>query len=273
MKRVLTAILVLLALPGVCQSFQGTLASLSSPADRLSVVKNSLEIPVWHERDFWPVYEQFLSDDREVAANVWRSLRDLAAPEPGSADDIGAARNYLALRFSELALTKGYYERIGDRFNGLIALQFLQTETLMDMMTTFALYNDSPWKDFRFQPRAIPGDKIYQARENMLKAALGLAGDEGEKFLSIYRRYEIECDELLDGYDIYSLYAGEPTDYTPALARRLGEDLLQVLEREITLKQKYFDEFNSKVGPALAVGFLAWEDYYSVISRMHAWAD
>jgi hypothetical protein len=45
------------------------------------------------------------------------------------------------------------------------------------------------------------------------------------------------------------------------------------MEREVKLKEKYFLEMNAAVGPTLAARFLAWEDYYSVVAKMHAWAE
>ena len=58
-----------------------------------------------------------------------------------------------------------------------------------------------------------------------------------------------------------------------ALAKRLGNDLLQVMEREIRLKERYFLEMNAIVGSVPAARFLAWEDYYSVVCKMYAWAE
>ena len=69
------------------------------------------------------------------------------------------------------------------------------------------------------------------------------------------------------------LFASDAADFTPALAKRLGHDLLHIMEREIRLKERYFLEMNALVGPSTAARFLAWEDYYSLVSKMHAWAE
>lgn len=267
--------LAMLAIAGYCQSTSGSFASLSSPSDRLSMVKNSIVVPLWHEKTFWPVYERYVLEGRELSATTYRALHGLAFAN-GWDDAVAASEtshNYLAQRADELSLKRKYYREIGDDFNGVLALQFLQTETVMDMMESFAIYEQSPWKNFRFQTDAIPDEKIREAKNNMLRAALGISGDDARRFLEIYERYEDECDVLLDGYEIYSLYAGEPSDYTPALARRLGDNLLVVSERELKLKEKYFNEVQTQLGAILATGFLAWEDYYSIIRKMHAWAD
>jgi hypothetical protein len=90
----------------------------------------------------------------------------------------------------------------------------------------------------------------------------------------VYSKYEDECNALLgEKYSIYGLFSSDAADFTPALAKRLGNDLLQVMEREIRLKERYYLEMNASVGSHEAARFLAWEDYYSVVAKMYAWAD
>ena len=101
-----------------------------------------------------------------------------------------------------------------------------------------------------------------------------LPADKQDLFWNIYTRYEEECDALLgDAYSVYSLFASDAADFTPALAKRLGRDLLHVMEREVRLKEKYYLEMNALAGAQAAARFLAWEDYYSVVSKMYAWAE
>lgn len=258
------------------QQQQNSFASLTSGAERLSVVRSSIEVPVWHEKSFWTLYEKYVAEEGETSSSAYRALFDLATLDGLNTHDEAYeyGKRMLGLRFDDLALRKRYYSEIGTGFNGVIALQFLQTETLMDMMESFRIYDDTPWKNYRFNAATMPGNKIFQAKMNMLTAALSLSGQELTNFRAVYSRYDRECADLLgDRYDIFALYAGEPSDYTPALAKRLGHDLLEISERELKLKERYFFEMYEHVGPRLAAGFLAWEDYHSLVSKMHAWAD
>ncbi len=266
----------LITLSCFAQQPQTSLASLTTPAEHLSVIKRSIEIPVWHEKTFWPLYEKYLDDEREIAVDAYRAMSDLANLDEHSTDEdaLDFGRKLIETRKQDLALRKQYYAEIGSGFNGTIALQFLQAETLMDMMQSFAAYDDSPWKSYRFNAAAVPADKLFSAKMNMLTAALSMSGQTLINFRAVYSRYVRECNDLLgETYDIYSLFAGEPTGFTPALAKRLGYDLLAICEREIRLKEKYFDEMSVQAGPRLAAGFLAWEDYHSLVGKMHAWAD
>ena len=53
----------------------------------------------------------------------------------------------------------------------------------------------------------------------------------------------------------------------------MGQDALAIMEREIKLKEKYYLKLKDQMGAVMAAKFLAWEDYYSLVSKMHAWAD
>ena len=131
-----------------------------------------------------------------------------------------------------------------------------------------------PWTEFRFHAQSLSDDKVTEAKHNMLASALAIPAEKEKAFWNLYLKYEEECDALLgEEYSVYSLFASDAADFTPALAKRLGYDLLQVMEREIKLKEKYFLNMNAAVGSTLAARFLAWDDYYSIVSKMYAWAE
>lgn len=173
-----------------------------------------------------------------------------------------------------ITIRKRFYSEVGKALNGIIALQFLQTETLLDMMECSDLYEDTPWSQFRFHPKALNENQFKEAKRNIITTALSLSDEQADNFFRIYDRYEEECNALLgEEYDLIALYAGDARDFTPALAKRLGNDLMHLIEREGRLKEKYVTEMRNAVGQRLAASFLLWEDYYSVVSKMYAWAD
>lgn len=267
---------LLVATAGFGQHAKNTLALTVSENDRISVIKSSVRLAEWHEKSFWPLYEKYMKDAVKVYSSSYRSLQDLVETDKMTRDDeaFENGRKLLKYRNDELALKKQYYQEIGGVLNGVVALQFLQTEAMMDMIESSEIYGKSSWKDFRFHPQAMSADQKKNAKHNTLASALSLSPSEENAFWAVYARYEEECDALLgEDYSLYSLFASDASDFTPALAKRLGHDLLQVMEREINLKQKYFLEMNATVGSSLAARFLAWEDYYSLVSKMYTWAD
>ena len=70
--------------------------------------------------------------------------------------------------------------------------------------------------------------------------------------------------------DLYELFAEDVSVFTPVLAKRQGYDLLTLFDREIKLKEKYFNEMNLSAGSSLAARFLMWEDYYSTVCKLDA---
>jgi hypothetical protein len=271
-----TALFCALTLSGFCQHSKSTLALSVSGADRISVVKSSVRLAEWHEKDFWPLYEKYLSDAAKVYSETYRSLQDLAETD-ASATEKEAFENgwkLLTYRNDELTLRKKYYLEVGAILNGVVALQFIQTEAMMDMLESAEIYSKTKWKTYRFHSQALPPNEEKIAKHNMLESAMRLSPEKKELFWGAYTKYEEECDALLgEAYSVYNLFSSDPADFTPALAKRLGNELLQVMEREIRLKERYFLEINATVGSSEATRFLAWEDYYSLVSKMQAWKD
>lgn len=271
-----TTILFCLYTSTFAQHARNTLAMTVSGNDRISVVKSSVRLAEWHEKSFWPLYEKYLGDATNVYSLTYRSLQDLAATDPSTEEQAAFDNGWklLTYRNEELNLKKKYYQEIGNVLNGVIALQFLQTEAMMDMLQTASIYSKSNWQKYRFQSQAVPASEVREAKHNTLSTALNIPEEKKDAFWSVYNKYEDESDALLgEAYSVYSLFASDAADFTPALAKRLGHDLLHIMGREIRLKERYFLEMNERAGSTLAARFLAFEDYYSVVSKMYAWAD
>lgn len=271
-----TFVICLLSMCVLGQHAKNTLALTVSGKDRISVVKSSVRLAEWHEKSFWPVYENYLGEAAEVYSESYRSLRALADTDHSIGDQEAFENgwNVLSFRKEEINLKKKYYEEVAAILNGIVAFQFMQTEAMMDMLETAQIYSNSDLKPFRFTAQSLSRAQMKDAKYNMLTAAMVLPADKEGTFWNIYSRYEEECDALLgESYNVYNLFASDAADFTPALAKRLGRDLLQIMEREVRLKEKYFLEMNALAGSTVAARFLAWEDYYSVISKMYAWAD
>lgn len=277
MRRIaLTLVLASLAWQTVAQHAKNTLAFSVSGDDRISVVRNSVRLAEWHERSFWPLYESYLGEVSEVSSTSYRCLHGLATAGRGSneGEAFEHAWNLLTYRNKALNVRNKYYKEVAAVLNGVVALQFLQTETMMEMLETTQIYGATEWENFRFSVATLSSRETREAKHNTIRAALEIPPNKSAAFWAVYNNYENDCDALLgENYNVYSLFASDPADFTPALAKRLGYDLLQVMDRELRLKERYFLEMNNAVGPMLAARFLAWEDYYSVVEKMHAWAD
>jgi hypothetical protein len=255
---------------------QPSYVSSVSTVDRLAVIRNSVELTEWHEKSFWTQYNTYLSKTESVSAHLYLSMIELAAltKESDTAEASSRARRMLDLASEQQELISAYYREIGRDHNGVIALQFLQTETQLDLMEGVAVYENTAIRAFRLKPGLAERTGSLQAQYNVLSKALRLTPAEADIFYPIYSRFQAECEEILGtGYSLYELFAGPAADYSPGLAKRIGYDLLTVSKREIELKEKYYDEIRQASGPVVAAQFLAWEDFYSLICKITIWAE
>jgi hypothetical protein len=244
--------------------------------EKLAIARSSIDVPVWHEKTFWPLYENYVTDATAISVRNARLRHTLATLDNTASNEeaVQAAENMLRNDFESLATKRAYYQRISNELNGIISLQFLQGEIVMDMLESSKVYESTPLNKYKFQPKITSEEQFDNAKRATIRNALGLTKENGYVFWNIYIRYEDEVNAVLgEEYSLISFFAGDPSDFTPALAKRLGHDALSVLEREIKLKEKYYKEVNVQMGAVMAAKFLAWEDYYSLVSKMHAWAD
>jgi hypothetical protein len=276
MKRI-SIVVLLCSVAFVCnaQHLQGTLVASVAGVDRLELVKTSVEIPSWEEKTFWPIYEAYMVKSEETSSLITRALNDLskldnAATETEAVEHI---QNLFLFRAKKIDVFKEYYQLVSTELNGIIALKFLQTEVLLQMMEESQLYDQSQWRRFRFHPN-VKAANFETAKRNMMMNAIKIPDDKKEVFWTIYSQYTEDCSNMLgENYDMIAQFAGSPEEYTPALAKRLGVNIFSVLQRENKLKERYFNRMTSELGAVSAARFIAWEDYYSIVSKMHAWAD
>src|SRR5690606_3745854 len=105
---------------------------------------------------------------------------------------------------------------MGAILNGVIAMQFLQTEAMMDMLESAGIYGKTDWQKYRFHAHSLPDDQVEKAKRNTLEAALQIPDDKKEAFWKLYGKYEVESAALMgEAYDIYSLFASDASDFTP----------------------------------------------------------
>lgn len=277
MKKFFTTILTgLSAFLAVAQEAAQTSLVSYNGNDKLAIARSSIDVPAWHEKTFWPMYESYVAAASEISTRNARLRLNLANLDNSTSNEDAAlaAENVLRLDVEALATKRDYHQKISSELNGIISLQFLQGEIVMEMLESSKVYESSPLSKYRFHPKITSEAQFKKTKRGIIKTALGLTKDNDYFFWNIYDSYEGEVNALLgEEYSLISFYAGDPEDFTPALAKRLGQDALSIMEREIKLKEKYYLQVKEQLGPVMAAKFLAWEDYYSLVSKMHAWAD
>lgn len=261
----------------VCgQPTGATYVASASDVDRMMLVKTNIPLTEWHEKSFWSQYKNYLDKIQNVSMLARVTINELAETTKTTDEQVAyeTGSKMIACLFNELTIRSQYFVEIDREHNGVIGLQFLQTEALLEMIERSRIYQQTSLQNFRFLPKVFSSSHQKQTKYLILTKALSLSSEEALVFFPIYSRYEIEVDETLgEDYSMYELFIGEASDLTPSLAKQQGNDLLTIMDREIKLKEKYFNEINTMVGSSLASRFLAWEDYYSIMCKMHAWLE
>jgi hypothetical protein len=270
------ALLGMLVSSALAQDVTNEFVTSLNETDRMSVIKTNIPLTEWHEKPFWSQYTDYRDNIGTVSLKEFIAVKELARIDK-SANEMEAKERALSLfhnRSEELAVKRLYYAEIGGQHNGIIGLKFLQAELLMDLLEYARIYDQSPLLNFKLLPNAMPEDRMSDAKFNVIAKALALTAEEDDKLFSIYLRYEKDLSETLgQNYNLYHLFTGDPGDFTPGLAKRQGHDLLALIEREIQLKEKYFNEMNTLVGLTIAARFLAWEDYFATQCKLAIFAE
>jgi hypothetical protein len=242
--------------------------------DRLTLVKNSMQIDEWHEESFWAAYDGYRAK-AEKATPTWGARLNTLAKMDAQTDPLMAfdgAERMIIDRYRQIDLWHQYFQKISASNNGAIGLKFLQTETLLAMMDEADIYEASAGPDFK-RPVMTKTPLSREGRRNAMSEALMISEDQKASFNAAFDKYESERIDLLgDDYSVYDLYVGDLTDFTPAFSMRLGRDFIEVMRRETKLKEKYLAEMARAVGPAIAARFIVLEDYQSILSKMYLWS-
>lgn len=255
------------------QPINPTFTSSVSESDRQTLVRSSVPLTDWHERSFWPQYDDYRQRILNHSLQTYQSIDNLGKISSNTADAFVIGSEMIVNRLNELAIWQQSYSEISRDHNGIVALKFLQTEFTLDLIENSRIYDQTPIKNYRFRSTGLTSAQHTEVKYRLLSKALALTLEEAIVFFPFYTKYEEECTNTLGyDYDLYAIFAGEASDLTPGLAKRHGTNLLVLMDREIRLKEKYFNELNTKLGPAIAARFLAWEDYFSVGCKLNVWA-
>lgn len=272
MKAPLLLIAVILNFTSAyCQNAYYDPIASSSENERLALVRNSVSVPEWHEESFWSLYDRYTEDVGELSGVTYLSVDSLLnTTNRQSQAAFRIASRILTNQHRLHEILRGYVSEMNATLSGINALEFLQTELIINVLDNLKCYErDST--GFNFYPWLYAADTSNTAKRNAIIQAVRLDPDETITFFTVYGQYEDECNDLLgENYNLYELFNENPEDFSPGIAKMQGSNLLQLLQRENALKEKYFIEMNKVGGPSLASRFVLWEDYYSTVNKMYA---
>jgi len=273
MKAPLFLILFSLLITGAyCQNAYYASIASNSDNDRMALMKNSVSVSEWHEKSFWSLYDRYSDDVNRVSIVTRQSVDSLLSMPAGLPQkEFSLASRILTNQHRLHEIQTQYFSEMNTTLSGITALEFLQTELMMDVLDNLKLYERDSSRGYKFYPWLHTADKLPFAKRDAIINAIRLEPGEAPVFFAVYGHYEKECDDLLgENYNLFELFNESPEDFSPGLAKVQGSNLLRLLQRENTLKEQYFMEMNKIGGASLAARFVLWEDYYSTVNKMYA---
>src|SRR5688572_6745318 len=91
------------------QNFNPTFASTVSETDRQTLVRSSVPLTDWHEKTFWPQYNDYRERILNLSLQTYESLNDLAGVTRNTSDALEIGREMIANRLNELAVRQQSY--------------------------------------------------------------------------------------------------------------------------------------------------------------------
>jgi len=268
----LSIILCLFLTEAYCQNAYYVPVASNADNDRTTLIRNSVSVSEWHEKSFWSLYDRYSDDVGTVSLTMRQSVDSLLNTPVGQSQiEFALASQILTNQHRIHELQRHYFSEMNTTLSGITALEFLQTELIMDVLDNLKLYERDSSRGYKFYPWLYAPEKVTYAKRDAITRALQLKPDEAPAFFAVYGHYEKECDDLLgENYNLFELFNESPEDFSPGIAKVQGSNLLQLLQRENTLKEQYFMEMNKIGGASLAARFVLWEDYYSTVNKMYA---
>ncbi len=243
-------------------------ASLYSIADekseRENVVRSLLILKKSEETIFWPLYEQYARQIKPASFNV--------PGVPDQPDELNAIIGE-AFRdhYENIRTRKDYFEKINSAINGTIALKFLQSEALSELM------HKSKYCERNFGDRLV-WDKRFITDEQLkfdhLTALMDTSPEFAEKIRLIFDDFEFEYSRVVGHQFVwFELFVEEPFETTPAQCRKIGAEFLQQQHNEIKVAERFFKRLASETNEKFAATFIMLEDYFNTMAKLEIWSD
>lgn len=240
----------LLVISGVAFSQQASLKQSGENAvDRRSVLKTTLAFSgTVEETLFWPLYELYEQRMPEMSGCTLVGDRIDGQPPRQTVEAI------LRCQADEIAVKNEFFRKIDSAINGTIALRFIQSETLTDLILKSRFFETTNLQKPVWNENMIEDEK---AKLDLFAALLRMSPDETVKLQPLLSDYEFEYSRVVGhAFVWFEQYIEDLSDLTPAQSSTMGMEFLEMQEKEIKLKQRFFNKVADVLGEDLAARFL-----------------
>lgn len=273
-----TLISSLVITSGIAQDTSVHFTSDENIPERLALIESAITLPDAQENIFWPLYEQYakkrIKDKSEAFIQPETTHphgKNPASLDPADGDPSSFALEILNDESDGVKLKMEYFDKIESALNGSIALQFLQSEALLDLIQRSRLYEKMKWDRPEWNAGLL---KDENAKCQIMEFTLGLSGNEAQKFRALFEDYQFEYSRIVGHqYFFFEQYIEDVSGLTPAQCKKLGREFLMMQQREVAIRKNYFQKMREFFGEKVAIRFLAVDDYYSLMEKLKTWSD
>ncbi len=216
------------------------------------------------ETSFWSLYDEYESGIPET----FQCTHTLSSPQCRTSRQ--CAESVLANQSKEVFARKDFFGRITKATNGKTAFQFLQSETLTDLILKSRIFEAAQDHYPMWNSNLIEDES---AKFAVLLSAMQVEEQDIRRFESIAADFEFEYSRVV-GHALvwFEQYVEDVTDLTPAQCVVMGNEFLKMQEDEIKLKARYFNILASLLNEETAARFLALQDYFFNMDKLNVWS-
>ena len=231
--------------------------------DRLTALQSTITIKEIDADEFWSIYHQYTQERPVTASHTYFSE---------SADSIDAhscVNEILKSQLANLSLKRQYFDKINESLNGTLALQFLQSEALLDLIVKSQSYENKSWKQPQWRPEMMEDADVKMFA---MEKSLALTKEQALRFRSLFVEFEFDYSRIV-GHRLawFEQYVEDITDLTPAQCKKLGKEFLTMQQNELRLLEKMFKSMHEAFGDEVALTYMALEDYFTMAAKLRTW--
>lgn len=255
---------LVVSLPTVAQQASLLHVADDEKSERKNVLRSLLALKESEETIFWPLYEQY---EQQLESTSF-SIRTAAAQSNNPNSVIGQA---FKNQYRNVRVKKEFFERINAAINGTIALKFLQSEALTELM------QKSKYRELDFGEQLV-WDKQFINDERLkferMVELLSPSPESVEKLRLVFDDFEFEYSRVVGHQFVwFELYVEDPLDLTPAQCKKMGAEFLQQQYNEVRVAERFFKQLASDTDEKLAAMFIMLEDYFNTMAKLEVWSD
>lgn len=237
--------------------------------ERRTVAKATVTLHESYENVFWSLYDQYEHQLPVIEVGMETLYEQLQNKEMEAARI--TMESVLENQYREVAVRRDFMEKFNNSMNGQVALQFLQSEILHDLILRSRTVEESKVTLPQWNVAMLKDEKVKQS---VMAFTLGVTQEDEGRFRKVYEDFNFDYSRVV-GHQLvwFEQYIEDVSELTPAQSLKLAREFVAMQFNELKVKENYFKKINEEFGTDMAVRFFHTEEYFDMMSKLKVWAD